>query len=177
MKQSLKNIDYLFSPRSVAVIGASNNPDKWGFGIMSRMVRKKTPFKVYPINPKEQEIFGRPAYARLTDVPTDVYFAVVVIPPEYAAAAMQDCVTKKVKSVLIITAGFKETGVAGTELESEVIRIARKGGIRVVGPNCNGHFNTSSRLFTTGEEDIRPGPVGIISQSGNFGGYIIRQGT
>ena len=68
MKQSLKNIDYLFSPCTVAVIGASNNPDKWGFGIMSRMVRKKTQFEVYPINPKEKEIHGRTAYARLTDV-------------------------------------------------------------------------------------------------------------
>ena len=110
MKQSLKNIDYLFSPRTVAVIGASNNPDKWGFGIMSRMVRKKTQFEVYPINPKEKEIHGRTAYARLTDVPGEVDFAVIVIPPEYTAAAMQDCVAKKVKSVLIITAGFKETG-------------------------------------------------------------------
>ena len=64
MRQSLKNIDYLFSPRSVAVIGASNNPAKWGFGIMSRLVRKKTSFKVYPINPKEKEI----PIARLTDL-------------------------------------------------------------------------------------------------------------
>jgi len=177
VRQALKNIDYLFSPRSVAVIGASNNPDKWGFDIMSRLVRKKTDFKVYPINPKEKEILGRIAYARLTDVPEDVDFAVIVIPPEYAAAAMQDCAAKKVKSVLIITAGFKETGGMGAELESEVISIARSGGIRVVGPNCNGHFNTSSGLFTTGGEDVKPGPVGIISHSGNFGGYIVRQGT
>lgn len=177
MHPSLKNIDYLFSPRSVAVIGASNNPDKWGFGVMTRMIRKKTPFEVYPINPKEKEILGRPAYARLTDVPADVDFAVIVIPPAYTAAAMQDCVAKKVKSVLIITAGFKETGSTGAEHESEIVRIARSGGIRVVGPNCNGHFNTSSGLFTTGEEDVKPGPVGIVSHSGNFGGYIIRQGT
>ncbi|MFO7559784.1 MAG: CoA-binding protein [Desulfobacterales bacterium] len=177
MEKSLQNIDYLFSPRSVAIIGASNNPDKWGFDIMSRMVWKKTSFTVYPINPKEKEIFGLPAYARLTDVPADIDFSVIVIPPEHIAAAMKDCVAKKIKSVLIITAGFKETGGAGTELESEVVRIARTGGIRVVGPNCNGHFSTSSGLFTTGREDIKSGPVGIISQSGNFGGYIVRQGT
>ena len=177
MKTALKNIDYLFSPRSVAVIGASNNPGKWGFGIMSRLVRKKTSFKVYPINSKEKEILGRLAYARLTDVPTDVDFVVIVIPPEHTAAAMQECVAKKAKSVLIITAGFKETGGAGADLESEIIRIARSGGIRVVGPNCNGHFNTAAGLFTTGEDNIKPGPVGIISHSGNFGGYIIQQGT
>jgi len=177
VKNSIKNIESLFSPRSVAIIGASNNPDKWGFDIMGRMVRKKTSFAVYPVNPKEKEILGLPAYTRLTDVPEDIDFAVIVIPPEHTAAAMRDCVAKKVKSVLIITAGFKETGREGAELEAEVIRIARTGGIRVVGPNCNGHFNTASGLFTTGREDILPGPVGIISQSGNFGGYIVRQGT
>ena len=177
MNRSLENIDYLFAPRSVAVIGASNSPDKWGFGIMSRMVRKKPHFNVYPINPKEKHVFGLAAYPRLTEVPTDVDFAVIVIPPEYAPAAMQDCVAKKVKAVLVITAGFKETGADGARLEAEVVRIARSGGIRVVGPNCNGHFNTASGLFTTGEEDIKPGPVGLVSQSGNFGGYIVRQGT
>jgi acyl-CoA synthetase (NDP forming) len=177
MDVSIKQIDYLFSPRSIAVIGASNSPGKWGFGIISRILGQPTSFNVYPINPKENEVLGVRAYKRVIDVPGDVDFAVVVIPPEHVPAAMADCVSKGVKTALVITAGFREVGSDGAGLESEMIQIARQGGIRVVGPNCNGHFDTNSGLFTTGSPNIKPGPVGLISQSGNFGGFIVAEGV
>ena len=177
MKHSIKQIEYLFSPRSIAVIGASNSPGKWGFGIINRILRDAAAFKVYPINSKSTEVLGVKAFKKIVDVPGDIDFAVIVIPPKHVPVAMAECASKGVKTVLVITAGFREIGDDGLGLESEMIRIAKKGGIRVVGPNCNGHFNTTSGLFTTGGNDIKPGPVGLISQSGNFGGYIVNEGT
>jgi len=95
------------------------------------------------------------------------------VPQGSVPGVMQECVDKRVAVAIVITAGFRETGEEGTRLESEVMRIARSGGVRFVGPNCNGHFNTATRLFTTGPGEVRPGPLALVSQSGNFGGYIL----
>ncbi len=176
MTHSSKTFDCLFSPRSVAVIGASDSFGKWGFEIFKQVLKGNGAYKVYPVNQRAGEVFGIKAYKRVTDIPGEVDLAVVVIPPEYAPAAMADCVSKKVKTALVITAGFREIGPEGAGLESEMIRIAKGGGIRVVGPNCNGHFNTGAGLFTTGGDDIKKGVISLISQSGNFGGFIINQG-
>lgn len=177
MDPSVRKMDYLFTPRSIAVIGASASFEKWGFGVISRLLEAKGDFKVYPVNPGAKEIMGVKAYPKVNDIPGNVDLAVIVIPPEYVPAAMADCASKDVKVVLVITAGFKEVGKEGTELETEMIRIARQAGIRVVGPNCNGHFNTGINLYTMGSSDIKPGPIGLISQSGNFGDFIVGQGT
>jgi len=172
-----ETIDYLFSPRSVAVIRASNSFGKWGFGIFKQVLKGNGNYKVYPVNQRAGEVLAIKAYKKVTDIPGEVDLAVVVIPPEYLPAAMADCVSKKVKTALVITAGFREIGPGGAELESEMIRIAKGGMIRVVGPNCNGHFNTASRMFTTGGDGIKEGPISLISQSGNFGSFIVHQGT
>ncbi|GAG22113.1 unnamed protein product, partial [marine sediment metagenome] len=98
-------------------------------------------------------------------------------PTDSVPAAVQECVDKGVKAAIIVTAGFRETGEEGSQLESEVLRIARKGGIRIVGPNCMGHFNTAEDLFSAGPRGIRRGPLALISQSGNFGEYILERGN
>lgn len=173
MDPSIRQLDYLFSPRSLAVIGASNDAGKWGFGVIQSVLKDAGRFTVYPVNPKAAEVYGIKAFKRVTDIKDDLDFAVIVIPPEHVPAAMEDCVAKGVKAVLVITAGFRETGGEGAELESTVMDIARKGRIRVVGPNCNGHFNAAHGLFTTRSGKTMKGPISLVSQSGDFGGYIL----
>jgi len=172
---SLKNLDCLFTPRSVAVIGASEGFAKWGFAIFNQVLMGKGKYEIYPVNKNTGEVLGVKAYPKITDVPGDVDLAVLVIPPEHVPTAMADCVEKGVKAALVITAGFREIGQEGAALESEMIRAAKRGGIRLVGPNCNGHFDTTSRLFTTGPREIKSGPISLVSQSGNFGGFIVYQ--
>ena len=177
MEQSVaEQLEHLFSPRSVAVIGASNSPGKWGFNVFNRTVRTSSDIEVYPINPNAENVLGVKAYRSVTEVPGPLDLAVVVIPPRAVAAAMKECVQKGVKAAVIITAGFKETGEEGAELEEQVVEIARQGGIRLAGPNCNGHFNTAADFFTTGGAG-KKGPLALVSQSGNFGGHILQRGA
>lgn len=165
----------LFYPRSLAVIGASSTPGKWGYNIFNRLIRSNVKAEVYPIHASADLVLGRRAYRSLAQVPGAIDLAVIVIPPEGVPAAMRECVAKGVKAAIVITAGFKETGVEGGMLEDEVVAIARAGGVRLVGPNCNGHFNTALDLFTTEEAGTVPGPISLVSQSGNFGIYILER--
>jgi acyl-CoA synthetase (NDP forming) len=177
MDKGQSHLEALFSPRSVAVIGASESFGKWGFGVFSRLLKGQGAFRIYPVNQKAESVLGLKAYRKVTEIPDEIDLAVVVIPPEWVPAAMADCAQKGVKTALVITDGFREIGPEGAALESEMLRIARQGGIRVAGPNGNGHFHTGSQLFTSGGLEIKAGAISIVSQSGNFGGFILDQGT
>lgn len=177
MNRIADEIHFLFNPKSVAIIGASDSFGKWGFNIIHRILLGNGDIRIYPINPNAAEILGVKAYSTILDVPGEIDLAVIVIPPRLVLPAMEDCVKKGVKVALVITAGFREVGEEGIELESEMLRLAGSGGIRVVGPNCMGHFSVHSDLFTTGSTGVKPGPISLISQSGNFGGYIVDRGT
>ena len=117
---------------------------------------------------------GRRAYRGLSEIPGPVDLVVIAVPPQEVPKAIQEYANKSVKVAIVITAGFRETGHAGAELESDILRIAKDGGVRVVGPNCMRHFNTAIDLFTLNEWGISPGPLALISQSGNFGSYILQ---
>lgn len=163
------NLDLLFDPRSVAVIGASNTPGKWGFGILSHLLAKGNR-EVYAVNNKGGEVVGIKAYKSLREVQESVDIAVIVTPIQDVPAAMEDCVYKGVKFVLIITGGFAEVSGEGAKIEREVVEIARRGGIRIVGPNCMGHFDTTTDLFSLPfAMPVRKGPATILTQSGNSG--------
>ena len=173
----IQNLDYLFNPRSVAVIGASADPSKWGYEIIAKIMSGSPAAKVFPINRNGGEILGQKVYRQLSEVPDEVDLAIVIIPPKAVPGIMQDCVNKGIKVAVVISAGFRETGDAGLEIEAEVKRIARSGGVRFVGPNCNGFFNTAVQLFSSNDRaGVSAGPISLISQSGNFGGYILEQG-
>ena len=173
-----ESLDSLFNPRSVAVIGATNNMNKWGNSSFSSALNGfKGP--VYPINNKESVVLGHQAYKRVTDVPDDkpVDLAVFVIPAPFIPSVMQDCVDKGVKAGVIISAGFAEVGPEGQKLQDEVMDIARKGGIRLVGPNCMGFWSASSdlRAFMF-PLPVFSGPIAFVSQGGNVGGAIVGSG-
>ena len=160
-------LESLFNPQSVAVVGASANPDKLGFNVLDNMIKFGFQGQIYPINPKEKEILGHACYPRVTDVPGPVDMAVMVVPNKFIAAVMEDCGVKGVGAAIVITAGFRETGAEGRQMEREVIEIARRHGIRVVGPNCLGVIATGSSMnasFAAGMP--AKGRISFMSQSG-----------
>ena len=170
------NWQYLFAPDSVAVIGASNTPGSWGFGIMQHLLAPGRR-NIFPVNTTASEVFGIVAYDSVLDIPSSVDLAVITISASQVTKVLQECVQKGVKAAVIISGGFAETGELGRKLENELIKIARQGGIRFIGPNSMGHANTSSQLSTLAWTwEITSGPVALISQSGNYGHRIIHNG-
>jgi acyl-CoA synthetase (NDP forming) len=174
----LQQIEHIFDPQSVAVIGASNEPAKWGFNVFSRVLASAQAREVYPVNNSAEHVLGARAYPTIRDIPGPVELAVVVVPMEGVPSVMEDCLAKGVKAAVVITAGFEEVGEEGKAAQEQIVAMARRGGLRFVGPNCMGHFSTASNLFTTGDpRTIRTGPVACVSQSGNFAGYILSRGS
>jgi len=163
-----EQLDYLFNPRSVAVIGASNQLGKWGFFILARLLESKSGKEIYAINKKDTEVLGLKAYKTVVDVPGPVDLVVVTVPFQGIAEVMRACVRKGVKVAIVITGGLAETGGEGARIEQEMVEIARRGGMRVVGPNCLGHIDTYSNVRTVGFlPGVKRGSVALISQSGN----------
>lgn len=162
-------LDSLFNPRSVAVIGASESPAKWGYVLCRILIEDGFKGDVYPINPKGGEILGLKFYPKLESVPNSVDLALIMVPKDRVLPSIHDCVKKGVKTAIIHTAGFREIGKEGSELEREILDVARKGGLRIVGPNSMNVFSSSSKLNLTGIEKFPSGSIAFISQSGNLG--------
>ncbi len=160
-------LEDFFSPSSVAVVGASQNPGKIGYDILNNILRHGYAGAVYPINPKAQEILGCKAYADLASVTSDIDLAVIAVPPSAVMGVVEQCGKKKVDSVVIITAGFKEIGHEGALLEEQMAVRARELDIRVVGPNCLGIIDTASCLNASFAAGMPlAGHIGFFSQSG-----------
>ena len=172
-----KELQPLFSPRSVAVIGASNDRNKWGNSTF-RSLMDNYKGDLYAVNNRVQSILGYPAYKKVSDIPGHVDLGVIVIPPENVAGVMEDCVKRGVKACVIITAGFAEIGPEGKALQDEVVKIARQGSIRFVGPNCMGMWSAAAKLAAfMFPMNILEGPLALISQGGNIGGALVADGT
>jgi acetyltransferase len=155
-----------FQPQSVAVIGAKEREGSVGCTLFSNLI---TSFKgdVYPVNPKYKTILGYPAYKSLLDIPKIVDLAVIVTPAHLIPDIIDSCCAAKVTSIIIISAGFKETGAEGLALEQEVLKRAQKGNIRIMGPNCLGLMTPHLGLNATFAADLAlPGRMAFISQSG-----------
>jgi acetyltransferase len=171
-------LQHLFSPGSVAVIGASNNPGSWGYGIMQSLFNFPGK-RIYPVNPSFTDVLGFKAYATISDVPGPVDLAVIVVAAVRVPDILRECVTSGVKTAVIISAGFAETNNEGSKLENEIIEIARQGDICFVGPNTMGHADSNSQVstFNWTRGEILRGPVALLSQSGNMCMRIIRYGN
>ena len=169
--------DAIFNPETVAVVGASNALEKWGAGIFTRVLSSPTITRLYPINKTSAEVQGVKAYRSVRDLPEPVDFVAIVIPYPDVPEVIRDCVARGVKVALIITAGLGETGEEGARLEREILEIARRGGMRLIGPNCMGHFNMANDFSTIRAPlPIARGNIGVISQSGGFAMHILMCG-
>jgi len=174
IRQDLKP---LFEPESIAVIGASNSPNKWGNWMVTRPIQSGYSGRIYPVNPKEKEIFGLKAYPSILDITEPVDLAIITVPASIVPQTMKDCVKKGVKASIVITAGFAETGPEGKLLQEEVVKIASEGGIRIMGPNGMGIWSSKVRLNTAFGFTPRTGGISFISQSGTMGAYLLETAT
>jgi len=157
--------DELLHWRSVAIVGASQDPNKVGYAICRNMLA--FPGNLYPVNPKSPEVLGRTAYPTLAAIPGDVDAAVIAIPAKGVPQIVEEAGRKKIPLVVIISSGFREIGPAGKALEDEVIAIAKKYGIRIMGPNCLGLMLPLQGINTTFDPvSPKPGAITFISQSG-----------
>ena len=165
-----------FKPRSVAVIGASRNPERVGHVILRRMVEVGYPGELYPINPRAEEILGLKCYPSVEDVPGSVELAIIALRADMTPSALEEAARKGARGAIVISGGFSEIG--NEQLEEELLEVARKYGVRVVGPNCLGVFDPKHRMDTLflPEEVMprpRPGEVSIITQSGSLGSTLL----
>jgi acyl-CoA synthetase (NDP forming) len=166
----------LLDPKSIAFVGASNSPGKWGNIVLRNLIMGGYGRNIYPVNPREKKILGVQAYSKISDLPETPDLAVLIIPPRAMPAAIEACVKKGIKAGLIITAGFAEVGGDGIKLQSEFVDKARAGGMMLVGPNCNGIIRPSKKLFPEMPSNFPgPGGIGIVSQSGNVATTLSRR--
>ncbi|MEM3458373.1 MAG: CoA-binding protein [Candidatus Bathyarchaeia archaeon] len=186
MESTIKQLDAFFKPKSVAVVGATKRINKAGHVIFKNFVENKRrgvfEGEVFPVNPNEDSILGFTCYPTLTKIPGKLDLVVIVVPANIVPKIMEDAASKKVKVAVIISSGFSEIG--NYELENKIVATAKKAGIRVLGPNCLGVYDTrtgvdmlflpETKILTTGDEVVatpRPlkGDIAIVTQSGAFG--------
>lgn len=167
-------LETFFTPQSVAVVGASRDVEKLGYAVLNNIKASGFAGKIYPINPKADEILDLKTYPSVLDVPDPIDLAVIVIPARFVLAAVEECGQKKIPSVVVISAGFREAGREGLEQELELLQIAKKHNIRLIGPNCLGIINTNVNLNATFAAGMPPaGPIAFMSQSGALGTAVL----
>jgi len=169
-------LEEFFTPKSVAVVGASTSPEKLGYAVLENLVNGGyvKVGKIYPINPKADEILGQKAYPSVLDVPDDIDLAVIVIPYPYVPAVLKDCGKKNIAGVVVISAGFREAGMEGLERELELVEIANEYKFRLIGPNCLGVIDTFTPINASFSAGTPPqGPMAFMSQSGALGTAIL----
>ncbi len=166
----------MLAPRSVAVIGAGRKRGSIGGEVFHNLIDGGFNGPVYPVNPSAEVVQSVSAYKSILDIPGPVDLAVIVVPPKAVIAAARECAEKCVHGMVVITAGFGETGPAGRELQKEMMAVAREAGMRVIGPNCLGVMNTAEDVrmnATFSPNNAMPGNVGFLSQSGALGLAVI----
>ncbi len=167
MNSAFQSLDKIFQPRTIAVIGASNEPRTVGSALMHNLVGKGYPGVVYPVNPRENSILGVKCYPEVGRIFDEVDLAIIATPAPSVPDVVRACGEAGVGGLVIISAGFKEIGGAGTTLSEETLRIARGYGMRILGPNCLGFINPGLNLNASfADKTARPGRIAFISQSG-----------
>ncbi len=159
----------IFEPGSIAIIGASNDETKWGGRILKNVL---SDFKgcIYPVNQKEAEVQGVPAYASILDIPGEVEMALIAVPSQHVIQVAEECAKKGVKGLVVVTAGFSETGNEGAELEKKLESIVKNNGMRMIGPNTLGIVNENVKLNASVIGRLpNKGSISFITQSGTLG--------
>ncbi|MHC4482674.1 MAG: acetate--CoA ligase family protein, partial [Planctomycetota bacterium] len=169
MRAIIKNVESIMNPTSIAVVGATNRPGSVGLAVFRNILNAGFEGVLYPVNPKAKAVQSVKAYPKLTDIPDEVDLAVVIVPAEIVCSILEEAGHKQVKGAIVITAGFKEVGGRGVELESSLKEVVEKYDIRLVGPNCLGVINNDEKVrlnasFAT--KMPKAGNIAFISQSG-----------
>ncbi len=165
----MERLDAIFSPRSVAVIGASTAPGKVGHDIFANILKGDFQGILFPVNPGAKSVSSVKSYPSVKDIPDEVDLSIVILPPQYAIKAVEESIEKGVKGMVIVSAGFREVGPEGLEMENRVVAMCREAGVRLVGPNCLGVINPTPSVRLNASFSARmpqPGKISFISQSG-----------
>ncbi|RLG42346.1 MAG: CoA-binding protein, partial [Thermoproteota archaeon] len=157
-------LDSIFNPGSVAVVGASRTPGKLGYEILKNIIDAGFRGKIYPVNPKADEIMGLKCYHSISEIPDPVDLAVIVIPARFVPDTVEEAIEKGVKGFVVISGGFREVGGEGVELERRLVQAVREGGARLIGPNCQGINTPHIGLCATWPLSSRRGLVAVVSQ-------------
>lgn len=174
-----RGLDALFSPRSIAILGASDDVTKIGGRPLQFLRKYGYAGRIYPVNRKAGMVQSLQAYASVADLPEAPELAVIAVPPEGVLEAVEDCAERGVRAAVVLSAGFSEMGEEGARLQARIGEVARRSGMRIVGPNCLGAIGVPDKSIATFSVALEeafpvPGPVGIVSQSGNLGSYTLR---
>jgi len=174
--EEFANLEAIFNPETVAVIGASRNPGKLGYHVMKSLTQGGFKGEIVPINPGETELFGFEAYASVLEVPQQVDLAIIVLPAQMVPEIFKQCAEKGVRGIILITAGFKEIeDDYGWQLQDEITKLANEAGIKVIGPNTFGVINLEAGLnasFTPEFSEVERGGISLVSQSGGMAHLI-----
>jgi len=158
----------IFYPTSIAIVGASRDPTKRGFRAIEKLLDDGFAGAIYPVNPKESEILGRRAYASLADIPGAVDLALVCTPAKTLPGVIAQCGAKAVQGAVVLAGGFAEAGDEGKLLQARMVSEAQRHGVRIIGPNTSGMFNTHAACNIVGFSHLKRGGIGLLSQSGNM---------
>lgn len=173
----IEQLNHIFYPNSVAVVGASSSPGKLGHIVVANLVEAGFKGRMYPINPSGTELLGLKTYRSLADIPEDIDMAIVVVPARQTVSAVEGCAGRGVKGAIIIAGGFKETGTdIGRDLQDKITAIANKASMKIVGPNTVGLLNPKVRLNASFQKSYnlcKTGCVALAAQSGGICSYTI----
>lgn len=163
----MKKLDSLFNPKSVAVVGVSNESSKIGSVIFNNILASGFKENLFPVNPKYDEVYGHKCYSSVSKIKEDIDIVIICIPKDFVLDTIKDCAKKKVKNIVIITAGFGETGEEGKLIENEILKIAKENSINILGPNCLGLITTKNKMNASFAAANAPqGDIAFASQSG-----------
>ncbi|HUW65688.1 MAG TPA: acetate--CoA ligase family protein [Spirochaetia bacterium] len=173
-------MQFFFNPRSIAIIGASTDPEKPGGRPLAALLKRGYAGRIYPVNPRHSEIAGVKCHPSLLDVADEVDMAIIAIPAAMVPEAMEQCGEKGVRAAVIFTSGFAEVGPEGLVLQQKVADLARQKGVRILGPNCLGLINLTNSVMASfagivDAEPVTPRTLGFVTQSGVFGATIYLQ--
>ncbi len=172
----ITQLDSIFNPKAIAVIGASASPNKPGFMCLYNLINDGFKGKTYPVNPSLPELLGMKTYPSVLSIPEEIDLAVIVIPAEQTISAIEECIKKGIKGAILVSAGFKEVGSGiGLDLQSRLRDIANKGQIKIIGPNTLGLINPGANLNATFQPGLgmyKTGNVAVVSQSGGMCIYL-----
>jgi acetate---CoA ligase (ADP-forming) len=170
----LPSLDKLFRPRSVAILGASTSPTKIGGRPVASLLQNKFDGPIYPVNPRNDTVQGLPSYSSVLDIKEPVDLAICSVPDAAVKTALSECAEKGVGAVIVFSSGFAEVGDEGAQAQAEIADMVRSAGMRMMGPNCMGMVNFGASIVGSFHpafgQDLVPGRIGLVSQSGAFGG-------
>jgi acetyltransferase len=169
------NLDRIMKPESVAIVGASKNETKRGFQAIRTLVAEQYEGRIYPVNPKEKSILGFKCYPSVSAIEGPVDVALVATPARTLPGVLEDCGRKNVKGAVVLAGGFGEIGSEGRALEDEMVAVARKHKIRLIGPNTSGMLNLMDHLNLVGLRDTPSGDIALLTQSGNMALTLITE--